>query len=44
MEFDEIEELLEDPLLLVTPVVREGTRCVIGVDEDGWKEIAAALK
>jgi arsenate reductase-like glutaredoxin family protein len=44
MEFDEIEELLEDPLLLLTPVVREGNRIVIGIDEAGWKELTEGAK
>lgn len=44
MDFDEIEELLEDPLLLTTPVVREGNRCVLGVDEGAWKKLAEESK
>lgn len=44
MEFDEIEELLENPLLLATPVVREGNRCIVGRDEKAWKALADGMK
>jgi len=44
MVYDEIEELLENPLLLATPVVREGSRCVIGKDEKAWKSLADEAK
>lgn len=37
MDFDTEEELLEDPLLLKTPVVRDGKRAVCGYDPDTWK-------
>jgi arsenate reductase-like glutaredoxin family protein len=36
MDFDAEEEILADPLLLRTPVVRNGPKAVIGYDPDGW--------
>jgi arsenate reductase-like glutaredoxin family protein len=39
MEFDPAGELLEDPLLLRTPIVRSGYRAVVGVDEAGWTRL-----
>lgn len=36
MEFDPVEELLEDPLLLRQPVVRSGKRASVGYDEERW--------
>jgi arsenate reductase-like glutaredoxin family protein len=44
MDYDETEELLADPLLLRTPVVREKDRVVIGDREELWRDIAAAVK
>ena len=44
MDYDELEELLENPLLLVTPVVREGAACIVGKDEKAWKALAEKLK
>ena len=44
IEYDEIEELLENPLLLRTPIVREGAVVIIGDDEKAWKNLAAELK
>ena len=38
------ELLVEDPQLLVTPVVRDGARAAVGVAEAFWKELAAAAK
>jgi arsenate reductase (glutaredoxin) len=37
IEFDPEEEILKNPLLLKTPVVREGARAVIGNDPKGWE-------
>ena len=37
MEFDPVEEILEDPMLLRQPVVRNGGRASIGYDEEVWK-------
>ena len=39
MEFDVAEELLEDQLLLVTPIIIEGKRGCTGFDETFCKEI-----
>lgn len=44
MEYDEVEELLENPRLLTTPVVREGNRCIVGNDEKAWKALAGEMK
>ena len=35
-EFDPEEELSDEPLLLKTPVVREGATAIIGYDPDAW--------
>ena len=37
MEYDELEEILADPLLLRTPIVREGSRVIAGDNEAAWK-------
>jgi arsenate reductase-like glutaredoxin family protein len=44
MDYDETEELLANPLLLRTPLVREGLRVIVGIDETAWKALAAELK
>ncbi|MDR1317852.1 MAG: glutaredoxin [Spirochaetales bacterium] len=44
MDYEETEEILADPLLLRTPVIREGGRVVIGDDEKAWKALAAEVK
>jgi arsenate reductase len=36
--------LLDDPLLLRTPVVRNGTRAAVGAEEATWKAFAEAEK
>jgi len=36
--------LLEDPLLLRTPVVRLGAKAIVGRDEAGWKALAVEAK
>ena len=38
MKFDLEEELLEDPLLLRTPIVRFGYKVTVGYEPDVWKE------
>ena len=43
MDFDPEEEILSDPLLLKTPVVRDGSRAAIGYDPDAWAKIARSL-
>lgn len=40
MEHDPEEEALADPLLLRTPIVRDGRQAVVGFDPEGWKRIA----
>lgn len=38
MVFNTEEELLEDPLLLKTPIVRNGKQSTVGFVPDVWKE------
>jgi arsenate reductase-like glutaredoxin family protein len=38
MEFDIAEEILEDYRLVRTPVVRNGRKATVGVNETVWKE------
>ncbi|KYF88985.1 arsenate reductase [Sorangium cellulosum] len=38
------ELLAEDPLLLRTPIVRDGQRASVGADEAKWKAFADAAK
>ncbi len=38
MKFDTKEELLNDPLLLKTPVVRNGKLVTVGYEPDTWNE------
>jgi arsenate reductase len=38
------ELLLEDPLLLRTPIVRDGARASVGAAEAAWKTYAEAAK
>ena len=40
MDYDEAEEILADPLLLRTPIVREGSRVIVGDNEAAWKALA----
>ncbi|MBN1243365.1 MAG: glutaredoxin [Spirochaetales bacterium] len=40
MEHDPEEEALADPLLLRTPIVRDGRKAVLGFDPEGWKALA----
>ncbi len=45
LEYDAREEVLRDPLLLKTPLVRAGKgKAAIGHDEAVWKAFAAAAK
>jgi arsenate reductase len=39
-----IELLLEDPRLLRTPIVRDGTKAAVGLAEASWKAFAEAAK
>ncbi len=38
MEYDPLEEILENNLLMRTPVVRNGRLVTVGYDEKTWKE------
>lgn len=38
MVFDIKEELLEDPLLFITPIVRNGNYVTLGYDPETWKK------
>ena len=38
------ELLLEDPLLLRTPIVRDGARAAVGPAEPAWKSFAESAK
>jgi arsenate reductase (glutaredoxin) len=38
-DYDAEAEILADPLLLRTPIVRDGRRAVIGDDPEGWKRL-----
>ncbi len=40
IDHDPEEEILADPLLLRTPVVRDGARAAIGLDPEAWKSFA----
>jgi len=42
IDHDPEEEILNDPLLLRTPVVRDGAQAVIGPDVEGWKTFLPA--
>ena len=44
MDYDEAEEILADPLLLRTPLVREGSRVIVGDNEAAWKALAEEMK
>jgi arsenate reductase (glutaredoxin) len=39
MDFDPEEELLRDPLLLKTPILRDGKMAVIGFRPESWKAL-----
>jgi len=43
-DFDAEEELLEHPLLLRTPVVREGRLVAVGPDPEAWGTIAETMR
>lgn len=36
MDFDPEEELLKDPLLLKTPILRDGRKVAVGFDPEAW--------
>jgi len=39
MDFDPEEELLRDPLLLRTPILRDGAKVAVGFDPPAWKAL-----
>jgi arsenate reductase-like glutaredoxin family protein len=39
-----MNELLNDPKLLKTPIVRTGTKAAVGLNEAVWKQLAEAEK
>jgi arsenate reductase (glutaredoxin) len=42
MDFDPEEEILKDPLLLRTPILRAGGRVAVGFDPGAWSAFLAA--
>ena len=42
MDFDPEEELLKDPLLLRTPILRDGRKAAVGFDPSAWKAFLAS--
>ena len=38
MDFDAAEEILENPMLLKTPIVRNGNKACLGYNPEVWKE------
>jgi arsenate reductase (glutaredoxin) len=44
MDFDPEEEILKDPLLLRTPILRDGGRAAVGFDPEAWRAFVAAGK
>lgn len=44
MELDLEEALLADPLLLRSPVVRDGAKACVGTDPKAWAAFAASAK
>ncbi len=41
LEYDPEEEILADPTLLRTPIVRDGRRSAVGDDPAAWRDLAA---
>lgn len=39
MDYDPIEEILENPELLITPIIRSGNTVIIGFDQKKLKEL-----
>lgn len=39
MDFDPMEEILEEPELLITPIIRSGNTVIIGFDQKKLKEL-----
>ena len=44
MEFDPIEEILENPQLAKLPIVRAGSKATAGYEPDAWKEWISAAE
>ena len=44
MDYDEAEEILANPLLLRTPILRENTKVIVGDNEAEWKLLADKLR
>ena len=44
MEFDILEELMENPLMIKIPVVRCGKEVTVGLKPEVWKEWIGGLK
>ena len=44
MDFDPAEELEEHPDLMKTPVVRDGSRAVLGFDPESWAKVFGLTK
>jgi arsenate reductase (glutaredoxin) len=42
MDYDPEEEILKDPLLLRTPILRDGRRALVGFVPEDWKAMIAA--
>jgi arsenate reductase-like glutaredoxin family protein len=38
-EYDPEEEILRDPLLLRTPLVRDGQKVVVGAEPKAWESL-----
>ncbi len=43
MDFDPLEELADHPDLMRTPVVRDGSKAVIGFNPDLWKSVLGVV-
>jgi len=41
MDFDPEEEIAKDPLLLRTPVLRDGRKAIVGFEAEAWKALLA---
>ena len=39
MDYDPLEEILENPELLITPIIRSGNKIIIGFDQKALKEL-----
>jgi arsenate reductase (glutaredoxin) len=44
MDFDPEEELLMDPLLMRTPILRDGRKAIVGFDPEAWKAFVGERK